>query len=261
MAPRPALVCALVVASSIVAASAQQSQQPPRDTSARTATTSTPSPTARLTGRVVTGDSGRPIKRARVFISAAELPGGRGMLTDDDGVFDFSELPAGRYSITASKSGYIQLSYGQRRPLQAGMPVQLLGESRMGKSYREPKLVLFRKRVESACGLASAAVGPFYCPGDQKVYLDLSFFDELKQRFKAPGDFAQAYVIAHEVGHHVQNLLGTSGRVDEQRGRRWRARKKSRVRLTRMARSQARNDPSPRRSKPFTSRKTTSRIS
>jgi predicted metalloprotease len=90
---------------------------------------------------------------------------------------------------------------------------------RMGKTYREPKLVLFRQRVESACGLASAAVGPFYCPGDQKVYLDLSFFDELKRRFKAPGEFAQAYVIAHEIGHHVQNLLGTSARVDEQRGR------------------------------------------
>ncbi len=78
-----------------------------------------------------------------------------------------------------------------------------------GAQYREPGLVLFTGRVQSACGIAGAAVGPFYCPGDQKVYLDLSFFEELRARFRAPGDFAQAYVIAHEVGHHVQNLLGT----------------------------------------------------
>jgi predicted metalloprotease len=79
--------------------------------------------------------------------------------------------------------------------------------------YREPTLVLFDGRVASACGLTSAAVGPFYCPGDQKVYIDLSFFRELSQRFGAPGDFAQAYVLAHEVGHHVQNLLGISDQV------------------------------------------------
>jgi hypothetical protein len=79
--------------------------------------------------------------------------------------------------------------------------------------YREPKLVLFDGRVASACGYASAAVGPFYCPGDQQVYLDLSFFRELDQRFGAPGDFAQAYVVAHEIGHHVQNLLGVSDQV------------------------------------------------
>jgi predicted metalloprotease len=82
-----------------------------------------------------------------------------------------------------------------------------------GKSYVKPKLVIFRGKVQSACGFQSAATGPFYCPGDQHVYIDLSFYDEMKSRLGAPGDFAQAYVIAHEVGHHVQKLLGTSDKV------------------------------------------------
>ena len=82
-----------------------------------------------------------------------------------------------------------------------------------GGVYKEPTLVLFTGRVNSACGMASAAVGPFYCPGDQKLYIDLSFFQDLKQRHGAPGDFAQAYVIAHEVGHHVQTLMGISDKV------------------------------------------------
>lgn len=83
-----------------------------------------------------------------------------------------------------------------------------------GRQYREPTLVLFSEQVQSACGRAGASVGPFYCPGDEKVYIDLSFYEELRRRFNAPGDFAQAYVIAHEVGHHVQNLMGISDRVD-----------------------------------------------
>ena len=85
--------------------------------------------------------------------------------------------------------------------------------------YRAPKLVVFRGAVQSACGNAQAAMGPFYCPGDQKVYIDLSFFDELEQRFRAPGDFAKAYVVAHEIGHHVQNLLGIAEKVEAQRRR------------------------------------------
>jgi predicted metalloprotease len=88
-----------------------------------------------------------------------------------------------------------------------------------GQVYQEPGLILFSGQVSSACGQASAAMGPFYCPADKKVYIDLSFFDDLKRRHGAPGDFAQAYVIAHEVGHHVQNLLGTSKQVrSAQRG-------------------------------------------
>ncbi len=87
----------------------------------------------------------------------------------------------------------------------------------MGKQYQEPQLVLFRRAVNSGCGFGSAQMGPFYCPADKKVYIDLSFYDDLKDRYKAPGDFAQAYVIAHEIGHHVQNLLGTSGKVQRAR--------------------------------------------
>jgi hypothetical protein len=85
----------------------------------------------------------------------------------------------------------------------------------LGQDYQEPHLVLFSGAVQSACGFAQSATGPFYCPLDDKVYIDLSFYRELKDRFHAPGDFAQAYVIAHEVGHHVQNLLGTSDKVHQ----------------------------------------------
>lgn len=86
-----------------------------------------------------------------------------------------------------------------------------------GRDYPEPTLVLFRGQVKSACGLASAASGPFYCPGDSQVYIDLGFYEELRRKFEAPGDFAQAYVIAHEVGHHIQNLTGVLPRFNQQR--------------------------------------------
>lgn len=119
----------------------------------------------------------------------------------------------------------------QSRPVDANDPQvdfvrAVLGETEdswnqifqaKGAQYRAPKLVLFSGGVNTACGAASTAVGPFYCPGDQKVYLDLAFFQELQQRFHASGDFARAYVIAHEVGHHVQNLTGIFAKVDQAR--------------------------------------------
>src|SRR5690606_12526294 len=97
--------------------------------------------------------------------------------------------------------------------------------TQMGKRYTPPTMVLFTGSVQSACGMSSAATGPFYCPMDEKLYIDLSFFDELKSRFNAPGDFAEAYVIAHEVGHYVQKLLGISQQVQalEERSNKTRA--------------------------------------
>jgi uncharacterized protein len=90
---------------------------------------------------------------------------------------------------------------------------------KMNREYKEPRLVLFTGRIETACGFAGTAIGPLYCPADEKIYIDLSFFQEMKDRYHAPGDFARAYIIAHEVGHHVQNLLGTIEKVrTRQRG-------------------------------------------
>lgn len=90
--------------------------------------------------------------------------------------------------------------------------------NRLGRQYRKPQLVVFRDRYPTGCGTGDARMGPFYCPADQKIYIDLGFYDELERQFEAPGDFAQAYVIAHEVGHHVQNLLGISEQVSATRG-------------------------------------------
>jgi hypothetical protein len=115
------------------------SQQPARDTPAQPKDTPPP-PAGRITGRVLAADNGRPVKRARVFAAAVELPGGRGMLTDDSGVFDLTELPAGRYTLTVSKSGFVALSYGQRRPLQAGTPLQLAeGQQLKGIEFQLPR--------------------------------------------------------------------------------------------------------------------------
>lgn len=94
-----------------------------------------------------------------------------------------------------------------------------LFREQLGRNYREPVLVIYTDKVQSACGFGSAASGPFYCPGDDKLYIDLSFYQELKNRFRAPGDFAMAYIVAHEVAHHVQNQLGITMEVQKQRGR------------------------------------------
>jgi len=123
------------------------SQQPARDTSAQQKDVPPP-PAGRITGRVMAADNGRPVKRARVFATAAELPGGRGVLTDDTGVFDLTELPAGRYTVTVSKSGFVSLSYGQRRPLQAGIPLQLAdGQQLKGVDFRLPRGSVISGRI------------------------------------------------------------------------------------------------------------------
>jgi hypothetical protein len=147
-----------------VAAGAQQAarpggtQQPARDTPAQPKD-APPTPTGRITGRVVTTDTGRPVKRARVLATAAELPGGRAMLTDDSGIFDLSELPAGRYSLTVSKTGFIALSYGQRRPLQAGTPLQLAdGQQLKGVDFSLPRGGVIAGRVVNEDGEAMPGV-------------------------------------------------------------------------------------------------------
>jgi uncharacterized protein len=132
-------------------------------------------------------------------------------------------IPSGSSSASSTGSSY-QASSPEEQELAEFTKVVLADTedtwqaifSAQGQSYRLPTLVLYLGGTETACGSGQAAMGPFYCPGDEKLYIDLSFFDELRQRFGAPGDFAQAYVIAHEVGHHVQTLLGTSAAVQKQ---------------------------------------------
>ena len=133
-------------------------QQPARDTPAQPQ--DVPPPTGRITGRVIASDNGRPVKRARVFVTAAELPdGGRGVLTDDQGVFDLAELPAGRYTLTVSKSGFVSLSYGQRRPLQAGTPLQLAdGQQLKGIAFQLPRGSVIGGRVLDEDGEAMPGV-------------------------------------------------------------------------------------------------------
>jgi hypothetical protein len=137
---------------------------------------------------------------------------------------DFLSLLGGGSSIapqSTGTAGELQTTPEEERMVDfvdavAG-DTQAAWEDMLGSRYQRTQVVLFRDAVQSGCGAAQSATGPFYCPADQKVYLDLGFFNELSQRFGAPGDFAQAYVIAHEFGHHVQNLLGTSARVQQDR--------------------------------------------
>jgi predicted metalloprotease len=131
-----------------------------------------------------------------------------------------SQLPAGGGTTAEGKRGVPEDAAGKfvSGVLESTDSVWIAQFQSMGKEYEPPTVTLFDNSVQSACGNASSAVGPFYCPGDHKVYIDLTFYQELKDRFGAAGDFAQAYVIAHEVGHHVQNLLGISEKMDRARG-------------------------------------------
>jgi predicted metalloprotease len=162
--------------------------------------------------------------------------GGRGVALGGGGIIlliAFSLLTGQdpiRLLETITGGDQVSVDSGQQQEGSRGAPADQLGKfasvvlgstedvwhqqfAAAGKTYENPTMVLFSGAVQSACGFSSAAVGPFYCPGDSKLYLDLSFFNELQNRFGAPGDFAQAYVIAHEIGHHVQNELGIASKV------------------------------------------------
>jgi predicted metalloprotease len=164
--------------------------------------------------------------------------GGRGILLGGGGIgtliivliiYLLGGNPAQLLNQTGAPSGNTQVELSPEEKELGEMVRAVLGDTedvwqdvfqrQLGQQYADPKLVLFTQSTQSGCGFASAATGPFYCPADQKVYIDLGFYRELRQRFKAPGDFAQAYVIAHEVGHHVQNLLGVSDQVHQARSR------------------------------------------
>jgi hypothetical protein len=148
--------------------------QPSRDTPAQTQD-APPPPTGRITGRVIASDNGRPVKRARVFVTAVELPGGRGMMTDDQGIFDLTELPAGRYTLTVSKTGFVSLSYGQRRPLQAGTPLQLNdGQTLKGIEFQLPRGSVIGGRVldedgEAMPGVMVRVMRYQYLQGDRRL--------------------------------------------------------------------------------------------
>ena len=136
-----------------------------------------------------------------------------GLLSGGDPPAQVQQAPAQRPPADDRLARFVSTVLADTEDVWAGV------FSQGGGRYQEPRLVLFRGATPTACGTGQAAMGPFYCPADQKVYIDLGFYETLKNRLGAPGDFAQAYVIAHEVGHHVQNQLGISGKVDQMRGR------------------------------------------
>src|SRR5262252_8634836 len=170
------------------------------------------------------------------------IPGGRGGLGIGTIIvlglvgywlgIDPSVLIGGAEILTSGGTSQQQSSPAPRDSAQTGAPSDQMGQfvsavlgsteaqwqkifAQYGKTYEPPTLVMFSGATRSACGMAQSAMGPFYCPNDHKVYIDLAFYRELRDRFQAPGEFAQAYVVAHEVGHHVQTLLGTSQQVHE----------------------------------------------
>src|SRR5947209_10194432 len=187
-------------------------QQPARDTPAQQR--EAPPPGGRITGRVVTGDTGRPVKRARAFITAAELSGGRGALTDENGIFDFTELPAGRYTLTVSKSGFVSLSYGQRRPLQAGTPLQLAdGQQLKGIEFRLPRggVVaghVFDEDGEPMAGAVVRVMRYQYLQGDRRLTPAGTAQTDDKGQYRVwgltPGDY---YVNAVARGGPIGNGL------------------------------------------------------
>ena len=144
-----------------------------------------------------------------------------GLIFGPDAANMVSQLPIGQGTQTEVAQGSPSDEAGQFADVVLGDTDEVWNNvfSDNGSQYQEPTMVLFEGRVSSACGAASSATGPFYCPADQKIYIDLSFQNELKNRFGAGGDFPMAYVIAHEVGHHVQNLMGTSEKIQQMRGR------------------------------------------
>ena len=135
-----------------------------------------------------------------------------GLLGGDPGA-SVQSIPAGRPPADDTMARFVSVVLADTEDVWRAQFRQ------MGGTYREPKLRLFRGSEPTACGQGQAAMGPFYCPGDQKVYIDLSFYETMRTRLGAPGDFAQAYVIAHEVGHHVQNLMGITAKMESTRGR------------------------------------------
>jgi uncharacterized protein len=140
----------------------------------------------------------------RLILSGVEMVGGGGQ----------TQQQAGREGAPSDEvGGFVSAVLGSTEDVWNG----IFQES--GQTYRQPRLVIYERGTNSACGFGQAAMGPFYCPPDQRVYLDTSFFRDLAQRFKAPGEFAAAYVIAHEIGHHVQNVIGVLPRVHEERRR------------------------------------------
>jgi len=174
------------------------------------------------------GGGGMRLGGKGLSLTAVVLIVGIGLLTGQDPMQILGQLTGQMSEQTAAPT---QRQAPPANDPQADFVRSILGDTedtwqqmfqQSGKQYKDPKLVLFSGQVNSACGYATAATGPFYCPADQQVYLDMSFFREMEQRFAAAGDFAQAYVIAHEIGHHVQTLLGVSAQVQaaRQRGQR-----------------------------------------
>lgn len=174
------------------------------------------------------GGGGMRIGGKGLSLTAVVLIVGFGLLTGQDPMQILGQLTG---QVSEQSAAPTQRQAPPANDPQADFVRSILGDTedtwqqmfqQSGKQYKDPKLVLFSGQVNSACGYATAATGPFYCPADQQVYLDMSFFREMEQRFAAAGDFAQAYVIAHEIGHHVQTLLGVSDQVQaaRQRGQR-----------------------------------------